>query len=217
MSHIQPPSPPGPLPDSLSDIMALRVEPTSLALESILDNPSHKGDLVVPMTEEVPVLSASKKDSSTRALPPFAVSETKRKSVATASKMRCPASGCKKWGMEEELACHWRNAHECQVVLWLCPMPRCNQRFWSAVQLSIHLRKCHRWVTPIGGFGGQQHLQFSRRCQTLLCHGTNFATGSLGASYEGDTTGWGGGHPEGETCREHHRWEGSVVFVSGGL
>ena len=152
----------------------------------------------MPVTEEVPVLSASEKDSSTRALPQSAVFEpqervdtsvaqpvdesvdsapqrdlimqmtnavpvampstddlvspksTKRKSVATASKMRCPARGCKKRVMEEELACHWRNAHESQVVLWLCPMHRCNQRFRSVVQLSIHLHKCHKVTRPEG-------------------------------------------------------------------
>ena len=74
ISPIQPPSPPGPLPDSLSDTMALRVKPTSPASKSSLDNPAHTED-IVPVTEELPVLLASKKDSSTRALPQSAVSE----------------------------------------------------------------------------------------------------------------------------------------------
>ena len=197
ISPLQPPSPPGPLSDSLSDTMALRVKSTSPAPELSLDNPAPKEDLV-PVTEEVPVLSASKQDSSIRALPRSAVSQppervdtsvtrpveefvdsapqrdgimqltkavpvamsstddlasmtsTKRKPVATASKMRCPAHGCKKQATEEELACHWQNAHESQVVLWLCPMHRCNQRFQSAIQLSIHLRKCHKVSRPVG-------------------------------------------------------------------
>ena len=154
ISPIQPPSAPGPLPNSLPDTMALRVKSTSPAPELSLDNPAPKEDLL-PVTEEVPVLSASKQDSSTRALPQSAVSEpleqvdtsvtrpveesvdsapqrdgimqltkavpvttsstgdlasttsTKRKPVATASKMRCLARGCKKRGTEEELACHW--------------------------------------------------------------------------------------------------------------
>ena len=176
ISPIQPPSPPWPLPDSLPDTMALRVKSTSPAPELSLDNPAPK-EYLMPVTWEVPVLSASKQDSSTRALPQSAISQppegadtsvtrpveesvdsapqrdgimqltkavhvatsstddlasttsTKRKPVATASKMRCPARGCKKRGTDEELACHWQNAHESQFVMWLCPMHRCNQRF----------------------------------------------------------------------------------------
>ena len=194
ISPIQPPSPPGPLPDSLPDTMALGVKSTSPAPELSLDNPAPKEDLV-PVTEEVPVLSASKQDSSTRALPQSAVSEpperedtsvtrtveesvhsapqrddmqltkavpvamastddrastTSTKRKPTGSKMRCPARGCKKRGTEEELAWHWQNAHESQVVLWLCPMQRCNQWFRSAIQLSIHLRKRHKVSRPVG-------------------------------------------------------------------
>ena len=175
ISPIQPPSPPGPLPDSLPDIMALGVKSTSPAPELSLDNPAPKD--LVPVTEEVPVSeppeqedisvsgpvdesvdSAPQRDEMqlTKAVPvamaatDVLASTTSTKRKPTASKMRCPARGCKKRGTEEELASHWQNAHESQVVLWLCPMQRCNQRFGSAIQLSIHLRKRHKVSRPVG-------------------------------------------------------------------
>ena len=242
ISPIQPPSPPGPLPDSLPDTMALRVKSTSPAPKLSLDNPAPKEDLV-PVTEKVPVLSASKQDSSTRALPQSAVSEppervdtsgtrpveesvdsapqrdgimqltkaipvtmsstddlastTSTKKKPTASKIRCPARGCKKRGTEEELACHWQNVHESQVVLWLCPMHRCNQRFRSAIQLSIHLRKRHKVSRPVGrrldnlpplaDLADNNTFQFPGVARPYYAVEPTLPQGALGP-YEGDST-----------------------------
>ena len=58
-------------------------------------------------------------------------------------KAMCPAQGCKHRGSSEDLSRHWRNAHEDQVAMWLCPLPQCGMQLRNALQISMHLRKIH--------------------------------------------------------------------------